>query len=693
METLTRQDLLKNPEFQSALVRLAIWLFAAVYIGLGAWTGYYAVDLAYYYWLFGVFLAVFLAILVSIFYIAESPVRRYLSLATDISATSFSIFLTHEAISPFYLLYIWIFVSYGTRYGSRYLSAASVFSLLAYSVVLAGLGQWQRYTFEAVFFLLLLVALPLYQHALLRKIHQARYEAEGANRAKSAFLSTITHELRTPLSGISGMTNLLRATPLNDDQREYVETISASTSLLNSLIGDVLDLSKIEASRFELEPVPFEIRLLLQEVCETLANQALDKGLELVCRVDRSVPKILVGDELRLKQILYNLLGNAIKFTDAGEVELAVTAPLELDDTPPGSLRIAVRDTGIGIAADKQEHIFDSFWQADASNTRLYGGSGLGMTIARNLTRLMGGDIRVESESGRGSTFVLALPLLSTEFQERLEFGQQRGVRALVFETQATSRSALLDACDELGITSRPVSRVRELTEAVTRAGERAHGVDLAIVSDAVEGVDLQRIIGLLHEYLGSDLPVVSVGYRGRRADCEGSVFLAKPVFVEPLAAAVEKALARNAEDTEGRPDARDTRRAGQLTTPVQVLIAEDNAINARVLGALLKDLGCQVFWARDGEEALQAAAGRAFDMAFVDVKMPRMDGLGFARMQRAAEKSGGHLPIVALTADLSSDSRRQCQEAGMDEFLAKPVDGNRLASLVRQYAVDRQRT
>lgn len=316
--------LLGNPEFQSALVRLGVWLFAVLYIGFGALTGYYVVDYGHYLLLFGGFLVLFLSLLLSIPYRPVWVARRYFSLLSDIAATSLCIYLTREVVSPFYLLYIWIFISYGTRYGKGLLNAASVLSILAYSLVLIALGQWQRYTFEVIFFLLLLILLPLYQYMLLRKLHEARLEAERSDRAKSVFLSCMTHELRTPLSGIVGMSQLLLNSKLSVEQREYADSIAASAHTLDSLISEALDLSTIDAGGIELKPQPLDIRALCGDVLLTLSHGAFDKGLELICRIDEQIPERVCYDPLRLRQILFNLLTNAIKFTRKGEVELAV---------------------------------------------------------------------------------------------------------------------------------------------------------------------------------------------------------------------------------------------------------------------------------------------------------------------------------------------------------------------------------
>jgi len=386
----TMRALLRNPEFQSAGVRLGIWCFSFAYIGLAAATGHYVVDPMGYQLLFGGFLIVFLGITASIFYRNDWPGRRYFSLVMDIMATSLCIYLTKEAISPFYLLYIWIFLSYGTRYGSVHLRIASVLSVLAYTSLLLILEQWAGYMFEAVFFLLLLVLLPLYQFMLLEKVHNARLEAERSNRAKSAFLSSMTHELRTPLSGILGMANLLCHTPLNEDQKEYINSITLSAQNLDTLIGEVLDLSRVEAAGLELKNDEINLPRFIRDVAMTVSNQALEKELELICTIDPGVPEEIIIDSLRLRQVLLNLLSNGIKFTHYGEVEIMVSTQTEFENFDAQHLLIEVRDTGIGLSEEQQMQVFDRFWQADNSTTNQRGGGWLGGSYSATFSELHG---------------------------------------------------------------------------------------------------------------------------------------------------------------------------------------------------------------------------------------------------------------------------------------------------------------
>lgn len=688
MLNLLPPSLMRNPEFHSALVRLAIWIFALVYIGLGAATNYYSVDFEGYALLFGGYLVLFLLLLASIFYRPASDIRRHLSLLLDISATTLCIYLTREVVSPFYLLYIWIFISYGTRYGSTYLKSASLLSILAYTVVLTALGQWERYTFEVIFFLLLLIMLPFYQYVLLRKLHNARLDAEQSDKAKSIFLSSMTHELRTPLSGIMGMSQLLRHTGLNPEQREYVDSIASSANVLDALISEVLDLSKMDAEGFELKPKLFDIRALFKDISLTLSHQALDKGLELICLVDERVPAQLCYDELRLRQIVCNLLSNALKFTEFGEIELSASlAPAEGEQAAAGEevLLITVRDTGIGLSQGDQERLFECFWQADASPTRDQGGLGLGATITQRLTHLMGGEVSVASRPGQGSTFGIRLPLTGPVPTPALHpLRPFEGFSGLIYEANQTTREMISRSCAEQGIFCFTAAGVSELPALVQQVEERG-GLDFALIADSPEGQDLCRIGQILRDHLGSDLAIIYLGYMERklRDDHPASDFLIKPFLLSELLNHIGSLLKRGGYPEPGR--ALPSR--GRASFGVKVLMAEDNVINARVLSTLLEGMGCRVSWARDGEIALRLARQETFDIAFIDLRMPRLDGLAFTRALREQEQAGQRLPIIALTANISATIRAACTEAGMDDFLAKPVDEPLLRQTIVRYA------
>ncbi len=408
-------DQRSNPEFQSAIVRLMIWLFLFIYIGLGAATEYYQIRMEQYYILFSFFLVLFIALFISVL---SRPVwleRQYFALIIDVAATSFSIFLTQNAVSPIFLFYIWIFVSYGTRYGKTHLLVATVISLLAYALVMTVLGGWEYYAFEACFFLFILLILPLYQYSLLKKLHLARKEAESANHARGRFLATMTHELRTPLSGVIGMAKIMDAGELSERQQTQLNAIRLSAEKLQQLIGNILDFSRIDADRLELDLKPFEIHATVNEVCQNLTVMAEDKALQLICDIHPDVPEKILGDPLRVSQVLMNLVGNAIKFTDKGRVRIAVLQQELSQPSGLSALLIEVSDTGIGIPKEKLASIFDPFEQADDSSTRRFGGTGLGTAISKKLVELMGGEIEVSSKPGQGSIFSVSLPLQAVD--------------------------------------------------------------------------------------------------------------------------------------------------------------------------------------------------------------------------------------------------------------------------------------
>jgi two-component system sensor histidine kinase RpfC len=682
-----KPELRGNPEFQSALVRIGIWIFAVGYVGLGALTDYYRVETDYYVVLFAVYLGLFVATLVSVIRRPVWAARRYAALVLDISAVSFAIFLTKEAISPFYLLYIWIFISAGTRYGRTPLTFASVLSLIAYNLVLVALGEWERHTFEAIFFLLLLVLLPLYQYSLLRKVQEARLEAEKANKAKGDFLAVMTHELRTPLTGVLGMAHLLKSTRLSGEQRGYVESIVSSAEVLRALIGDVLDLSKIDARKLALEAIPFDLRATVLEVCHTLDTQALNKGLELVAQVDPRLPAEVTGDQLRVRQILFNLMGNAIKFTEEGEVGVRVSvAPPDEAMALPEHVLLEVEDTGIGIPEAKIGRIFDGFVQADDSTTRRYGGTGLGTTIARDLTRLMGGRIGVQSEEGKGSRFWVRLPLLPAESLPERPPATRRlaGRRALVLEENATVRRLILEIAEAEGMACVPVADVGQLS----RVAGKGQTVDLLILGDSPAGQDLDGLLGLFRRVLDGSVPHLFLTYPARRAESEApcSHCLNKPFLAEQLVAAMLCALAEAGADAPGQAVC-EGGGGGERFGGVRVLVAEDNDIAAKVITTLLAKQGAEVTLVGDGEQALARARDGDFALAFVDLRMPRLDGIELTRALRAAEPPGRRLPIVALTANAAEDVKAECLAAGMDDFLGKPVRPQELTDMVSRYA------
>ncbi len=679
--SLFSHALLRNPEFQSALVRLGIWFFSIFYIGLGAWTDYYNVNVGLYYLLFGGYLIFFLVALYSVYQRPVVPIRPYITLLVDISATSLAIFLTNEAISPFFLLYIWIFVSYGTRYGKTLLMVASLLSVTAYNLVLLALHEWGIHTFEAAFFLLLLVMLPLYQYSLLRKLHRARQEAERANKARGDFLATMTHELRTPLIGILGMARLMQGTPLDAEQKEYLHSINSSAQLLRALIGDILDFSKIDANKLELVDEPFDIRQLVHDVISALATEAQEKQLDLRCWVDPRLPRKLQGDKLRVSQILFNLLGNAIKFTERGNIMLRFSYVDSDQNLPKPYVLIDIEDTGIGIPKDKLDKIFDMFWQLDASNSRLHSGTGLGTTVARDLTRRMGGDIDVRSQIGVGTAFSVRLPLIKEQGMALpVHPPILKDKRMLIFETDEQSTHLHLKIVEELGMQAVAVHSLNGLTPHLDEV------FDVVLICDSLAGVNLSQVFSRV-EILEGQPTILLAGYRGRTIGIPSPVsrVLMKPFLADELAQAIIDPLRERESQQEILSSA--LGHEVREESGIRILLAEDNAIAAKVLSTLLLQRGHSVHVVKDGKEALEAVAKTDYHLAFIDLRMPHMDGIEFTRRHRAMETSKHILPIYALTANTAEDAMKNCLEAGMDGFLNKPVEPEQLDAIIERHA------
>lgn len=692
----TLRDRLKaraDTEHEQAILRVVIVSLVLAYMGVAYSPAKTGSGLAEPLLVIGLAADLVLAVLLFVaicVWPAPSIPRRASGMLADAGAATFVMFLAGESGVSMIGVYLFITFGNGFRYGRAYLFACQALCLVGFSAVLLYAPYWGGHRVAGWSLMIALVVLPLYVSTLLKRIQEARAKAEEANRAKSSFLANMSHEMRTPLNGIVGVADLLQTTNLDVQQSELMRLLRHSVMLLRSLVDDVLDISKIEAGRLTIELAEFDLHATLNGLVHLLRPHAQAKGLGLHAMVDPAIDYRLRGDSHHLRQVLLNLISNAIKFTERGEIGIDVSL---LGETEEGlRVRFEVRDTGIGISEEVQHRIFDRFVQADDSTTRRYGGTGLGTTIAKQLVELMGGVIGLKSTLGVGSRFWFEIPLLKTQSTFSIQSTEARTTSsAAILLTDAQARGQLANllevACGRVEVvvsSNAVIAQLRRLQEQSVSVVAMVVATDVDSACDVFAQVSREQC----------EVPIAMI-YMSQAALSDMEIARLRQVGeVTCLTFGVSSRVLRNAihaATTRGTSDTAEIIDLGQVLQerrqPLRILVAEDNVTNQTIIRKLLESAGHTVLLASDGEEALDLYEDGQAELAILDFNMPERNGLEVVTAIRTMEPTGTRLPVVILSASVTTEARDRARLAGADEFVGKPIEAAALLQVIDRLA------
>jgi two-component system sensor histidine kinase RpfC len=674
-----------DTEHEQGILRLVISSLVFLYLLPNALT---QLDLWPLY-VMGVHLVLALFIFLRIAYSSSvSPARRVAAQFADVAAITWYMTVFGEAAAPMFLLYVWVSLGSGFRFGPRYLISELVMSVIGFSIALYVNDWWRAHPGLGIGMLLGMLAVSMYVLSLVRRMFDALARAEAANLAKRRFISMVSHELRTPLNAIIGMADLLRDTPLSREQADMLSTLRGSSRVMLGLVEDVLDFSKIEAGKVTLERVDFDLHALVNSTCRIVSAQAAAKGVEFVVSIMPEVPPAVCGDPHHLRQVLINLAGNAVKFTEAGSVTVHLSVQAETDAMV--RLKFSIRDTGIGISPEAQEKIFESFAQADDSTTRRFGGTGLGTTIAKQLVQLMGGRIGVESAIGLGSTFWVEVDLEKQPERAEVGSGEIAGARILLVGFPSAQRAALEEALGGWGAMPIAAAGIEEGVARLVSEISLAKPYHSALLYASGEDLTLaQRFRRAAPDPAPPTVLAVPREADVRRFEMLSSGFASvlELPFDKRRLFNVLHSVSAGEEVREGVVRLQDYARRAPAAVKLRILVADDNPTNREVVGKILERSGHDVTLVNDGEQALDAIEHQAPNLVILDRNMPGMGGMEALQALRLMMRGRERLPVIMLSADVTPEAKREALEAGADAFLPKPIEALRLLDEIQRLA------